>query len=104
MTERPTQVLCCAECHKPVLTTPRRGSYCFHCDYAPSMQDTYLGAAPAPKQDTDEQGWRRCEVCGGPGPTLYDETPGAKNFARYCCKKCHSTPDTCAWRLTTCRH
>lgn len=35
-------VLCCADCDKPVVTTEGRGSYCLHCDYAPSMQDTHF--------------------------------------------------------------
>lgn len=36
---------------------------------------------------------RPCEVCSDPGPVLYDGGTDAKNFARYCCQKCHSNPD-----------
>jgi hypothetical protein len=36
-----------------------------------------------------------CEVCGGPGPVLYNEVSGSnpKNIYRYCCQKCHGNPD-----------
>jgi RNase P subunit RPR2 len=36
------RVLCCTECDTPLVTTEGRGSYCLHCDYPPSMQDTYF--------------------------------------------------------------
>ena len=41
----PTMILCCAECDQPlaVLDSPEGlGSYCLRCDFAPSMQDTFL--------------------------------------------------------------
>ncbi len=39
----PEKIFCCAECEKPLaLTLPLEGLYCTHCDYAPSMQDTFL--------------------------------------------------------------
>lgn len=38
----PTHTLCCAECEKPLRVTMGEGSYCIHCGYPPSMQDTVL--------------------------------------------------------------
>lgn len=35
-------ILHCAECDNPLMTTTGRGSYCLHCGFSPSMQDTYF--------------------------------------------------------------
>jgi len=42
---------------------------------------------PAHDQTT-KASLRRCEPCGGPGPSLWDPKTG-----RYSCKKCHSQPN-----------
>ena len=36
------RILCCAECERPLATTHEGGSYCTSCNYAPSMQDTFI--------------------------------------------------------------
>lgn len=41
-------VLCCSACDEPVVTTEERGSYCLHCGFAPSMQDTYFRPTKRP--------------------------------------------------------
>ncbi|HSD12593.1 MAG TPA: hypothetical protein VLC10_03470 [Patescibacteria group bacterium] len=36
-------VLCCAECEQPLhIDRMTGGAYCTHCNYPPSMQDTFI--------------------------------------------------------------
>jgi hypothetical protein len=59
----------------------------------PVAADTEPGQMERPSKPIEPTPLGRpCEVCDGPGPVLYDDKPGAKNFARYCCVSCHSTP------------
>ncbi len=36
------QILHCADCNNPLMITTGRGSFCPHCNFTPSMQDTYF--------------------------------------------------------------
>lgn len=39
----PDKVFCCEACERPLsVALPLGGTYCEVCDYAPSMQDTFL--------------------------------------------------------------
>jgi len=60
-------VLCCAECEKPLATTPNGGAYCTHCKYPPSMQDTFIIFRCPPCGETLKgagNGLLRCPKCG----------------------------------------
>lgn len=35
-------VLCCAECERPLDIDARGGGWCTPCNYPPSMQDTFI--------------------------------------------------------------
>lgn len=66
-TKEATMVLCCVECENALSTTAGGGSYCTHCGFTPSMQDTFFKLmcphcgveTKKPKGEV-----RRCPKCG----------------------------------------
>jgi len=62
-------VLCCADCDAILSTTPNGGKFCIPCNYAPSMQDTYIAYhCPRCRLELKSQvaGWpRSCPNCRG---------------------------------------
>ena len=73
-------ILHCAECDNPLMTTTGRGSYCLHCGFSPSMQDTYFKDV---KVTETKEIANPCCMC-------YCEVPIAPDGVRssYCSEKC----------------
>lgn len=71
-------VLCCAECDTPVVTTEGRGSYCLHCGYAPSMQDTHFRPARTGNEDQATRIDYVCSECGVHTVKLWREIHSGK--------------------------
>ena len=59
------RVLTCAECKNPLVALAGGGSYCMHCNYIPSMQDTaIMYVCPQGHGEIEKDGdhWR-CSQC-----------------------------------------
>lgn len=55
------------------------------------LYDRVVATWPALREPPVRSQLRACEVCHGPGPALWaDDGP---NTQRYCCVKCHPTPE-----------